>query len=392
VAACLWVAVLGSGCDLDVPPPALATPCVRVASVWVTTGYDSAGLPLRTKLEEGTITEGVAATTRIEIALDRFALPATVSRQAVCVRASTAPVEQLAQCVDPVPVLLEPSYSVARRRAIYHQLPGAALAPSTLYRVTIYPPTDAADFGFRAFDRAPLERSYAFDFRTAPPGASQREESAPSADRYCAAVRCATGCRESFLAPATQQECISSSCDCLDAVCFGDGDLTSPAKGLFGAGCSGSGCHSGGNPAVGIPWGQGNAAMGLDLASADAIEWTAINQVAHETETGEMASSPEITPNRFGRSMPIVMPSSPGNSYLVYKVASQLPNHPPADQLDVDFQAEVERLRASMLVGAPMPLAMPLVTDVPDPDGTRSWERLLLLEAWVGAGAVTRCP
>jgi hypothetical protein len=32
------------------------------------------------------------------------------------------------------------------------------------------------------------------------------------------------------------------------------------------------------------------------------------------------------------------------------------------------------------------------VMDVADPDGKLSWERLQLLEAWVGAGAVTHCP
>jgi len=254
------------------------------------------------------------------------------------------------------------------------------------------PATDEADYGFRAFDRAPLDRRYVLDFRTASADAPAHEEPAPSAERYCAALRCAEDCRRSFPTSAAQQDCIAATCHCLDAACFGDGDLTAPATGLFAAGCTGSGCHSGGNPAAGIPWGQGNAAMGLDLGSPDAIEHTAIDHVAHETETGEVASSPELSAPRFGRSMPIVMPSSPGNSYLVYKAAIQLLSHPPVDQLDTELQAEIDRLRATVVAGAAMPIGMPLFSDEPDPEGRRSWERLLLLESWVSHGAVTRCP
>ena len=380
------------GCDVAPPTPVADTPCVRVAGVWVTTGYDDAGRPIRTELGEGRLTEGVATTTTLEIKLGRFALPASVTRQAICLQASTAAVQQLDSCNSPGPEALEPRYSVVERSATYHQPSGNALAPSTFYRLTIYPPTDQADYGFRAFDRAPLDRVYVLDFRTAPEAAPAHEEPPPTAERYCAAVHCAQHCRASSQDPTAQQACIAHSCDCLDEGCFGDGDLTAPDRGIFAASCAFGGCHSGGNPAAGVPWGGGDAAMGLDLGTPDAIEWTAINRVAHETATGEGATTPEVNPARFGRSMPLVMPASPGNSYLLYKAAAQLLNHPPADTLDTDFLAELERLRESALLGQPMPLAMPMVMDVADPDGKLSWERLKLLEAWIGAGAVTRCP
>ena len=369
----------------------LDTPSLRVAGVWVTTGYDSRGRPIRTELQEGKLVEGVATTTSIEIKLDRFLLPASLTRQAICLQSSTEDVQQLDSCDSPGPELLEPRYSVAARRATYHQVTGSTLAPSTFYRLTIYPPTDKADYGFRAFDRAPLDRVYVVDFRTAPDGAATHEEAPPSAERYCAAISCAAECRAHYADAAAQQSCIASRCDCLDDECFADGNLTAPDSGIFATSCAFGGCHSGGNPAAGVPWGGGDAAMGLDLSTPDAIDWTAVNHVAHETATGEGATVPEVTPTRFGRSMPLVMPSSPGNSYVVYKAVTQLLNHPPADTLDADFLAELARLRATVVGGQGMPLAMPMVMDVPDPDGKLSYARVRLLEAWIGAGAVTHC-
>jgi hypothetical protein len=43
----------------------LDTPCVRVAGVWVTTGYDALGQPIRTELHEGTMTDAVARATSV---------------------------------------------------------------------------------------------------------------------------------------------------------------------------------------------------------------------------------------------------------------------------------------------------------------------------------------
>lgn len=384
------------GCDLGAPETdsatrGLDTPPVHITGAWVTTGYDERGQPQRTALTEGAIVDGVRETTSLAVELDRFVLPASAIRQAICVRPSTSPVEQLSDCAEPRQPFLEPSYSPARRRVIFRQRSGESLSPDTLYRLTAYVPSEDEDYGFRAFDGRPLARAYQFDFRTAAAGTVALEEALPAPERYCHALDCVDGCRAAGGDPEQQQGCIDDSCHCLDEACFADGDLTDAETGAFAASCAFGGCHARQDPAPSVPWGAG-AAMGLDLSAPEAIEQTAVGQPAHQSQAGERAYLPELSPQRFGRAMPIVSRANPGNSYLLYKLLLQPEIHQAAGLSSPADQAELARLRASVVVGLPMPPDHALISSSLDPSGAQSWQRLLLLESWIAHGAVTRCP
>lgn len=381
-----------AGCDAEPPPPAQAGPTVQIRGVRVTVGYDEAARPIRAELAEGALLDGVRPTTSVEIDVDRFLDPNSVTRQAICLRPATGEVHNLDECTDPAPVFLEPTYSPVERRVRYYLPAGAALAPSTYYRLTVYPATRLSDYGLRAFDGPSVDRRYELELRTGPSATDDASEQPPSPEAYCQAQGCVAQCRSGTTSEEAARECIARSCRCLDDECLADGDVTSSSAGLFAQSCTGSGCHSGGNPGAGVPWGGGDAAMGLDLATVDAIEQTAIGQVAHQTEVGERGSASELTAARFGRSMPIVRPSSPAHSYLVYKALIQTMSHAPSDQLDPDVGDELERLRAAWVIGAPMPPADSLLGVANDPLGKGSWRRLRLLDSWVSHGAVTRCP
>lgn len=390
-----------AGCDLGAPSPTsptrgLDTPPLRLVSAWVTTGYDTTGAPIRTPLARGTVVDGVRQSTTIVLRFDRFLLPANVIRQAICVRPSTDPVGQLTDCGSPGQPFLEPVYSPARRQVVFHQRPGERLLSDTLYRLTVYPPLESADYGFRAFDGTPLDEHYQLDFRTASDAVANVEEPLPSPSRYCAAIACVDECRRAPDRrddPEAQQECIDERCDCLDTACFSDGELLDPQTGVFAASCAFGGCHAGGSPVTAVPWGQGDAAMGLDLSTAAAVQATAIGRAAHQTQTGERAALPETSPARFGRSMPIVAPADPGNSYLLYKLIAQPLNQSRADgPIDADHAAALSRLRSWVVIGQPMPPDDGLLSSAVDPSGGESWERLLLFESWIAHGAVTTCP
>ncbi|MBW2529641.1 MAG: hypothetical protein JRI23_36025 [Deltaproteobacteria bacterium] len=385
------VLVLGlGGCDLESPPAEpLVTP--QLVEVQVTIGYDE-GAPIRTRLDESRRPSSVSRATTIVLRFDRFLHPASVLRQAICLRPSTEPVDTLDDCARPGQPFLQPRYLPAQRQVVYQLPPGERLSPDTLYRLTLFPPTEDSDFGFRAFDGAPLRRHYRFDLVTASEDAAAIEEPQPTPSRYCDALRCAGQCRDDPSLrddPVAQRGCIADRCDCLDPDCTADGDLTDPSEGIFATSCAFGGCHAGGDAATGIPWGTAGAAMGLDLGAPDAIAATAIGKAAHQAQTGERAAVAEVNGVPFGRAMPIVAPSNPGNSYLLYKLIARRHNH--GQQPDGPLDAELERLRASVVTGQPMPPDDALLGSASDPDGRRAWERLLLFEAWIAHGAVTAC-
>lgn len=97
--------------------------------------------------------------------------------------------------------------------------------------------------------------------------------------------------------------------------------------------------------------------MGMDLRP-EGLAMTAINRVAHQTQQGERGNEPDRNPLRFGRAMPIIDASaadtaagSPGNSYLLYKLAV---GRSAIGEAALD-EAEIARLRDSVVVGMPMP-------------------------------------
>lgn len=216
----------------------------------------------------------------LEIRFDRFLLPSTATRQSV---------RFYSESLDDS-LLLLPEYDLVERVLVYHTPP---LEPGVLYTVELVrPEVDDPDFGFRAFDGAPLEDGdvpLKFQFKT-----EALEPVAPPAPP----------------APPT--------CDDLLEIFAGQS-----------AGCSGNGCHSANLTPNLCPPGQAKSdyvncgpvpRMGLDLSTPLGISLTAINRVAHQAETGSKTGAPIANPSRFGTSMPIVDPGRPENSYLLYKM------------------------------------------------------------------------
>jgi hypothetical protein len=289
----------------------------------------------------------VAPSSSLRLRFDRFLLPASVSRQALCLRADTADVANNTQCTNAV--FVQPSYDPVRREIVLRQEAGARLALDTVYKLTLFVPTEDGECGaedppescgIRAFDRAPLEEAYTFTFRTVAtdPGDVPDEEPLPGA--FC-----------------------------------GSGGVADTL-----ASCAYTNCHSS-SEKVG-------AAMGLDFVGiqfgdATALRATAIDQVAHGTMMGGAADEAEATPSRFGRAMPIIngKRSSPGDSYIMYKLLTGISvEDAPADITPSD--EEIARLRASVVVGMPMP--------APPSVGPVSRDQLLNLSAWIARGAPTR--
>ena len=311
-------------------------------------------------------TTQIVPSASIRIRFDRFLLPATVSRQAVCLQPDTADVPYYTKCTKGV--FLQPSYDPVRREVVLRQKPGDRLALGTVYKLTLYKAQIDGDCsadsptacGIRAFDRSSLEAPFTVLLRTvdADPGTAV-DEAAP------------------------------------DVVLCGDKGVAQ----ALGTTCAYGNCHGPTNSDTCIPTKaqpHPNCAEGLSFYNiqydsfAD-TEQTAINRVAHQTQMGESASTPEKTPARFGRAMPLIdafspgVEGSPGNSYVMYKMLVGMsidaapPDIKPSD-------AEVQRLLDSVVVGLPMP--------PPDPaTGPLDAEQLLNISNWIQHGApMAACP
>jgi hypothetical protein len=155
--------------------------------------------------------------------------------------------------------------------------------------------------------------------------------------------------------------------------------------------CGGAACHGGDEPA-----------MGLRLETTDDLVRTAIDHVAHQTETGDRVGAPFDAPRRFGVAMPRIEPANPHNSYLLYKLLLLPENAAPcasaacapfaglpgADDCDVLPELERRRVAEWFVLGDPMPLPR-------DPSGARHPEATLdcatlrALTRWIATGA--RC-
>ncbi len=274
----------------------------------------------------------------------------------MCLQPDTADVANPSECGSPV--FFQPSYDPVRREIFVRLEAGERFALDTTYKLTLYGATEEGNCtsdeppetcGLRAFDRAPLDKPYVLTFRTVAtdPG-NVPDESAP-APKFCG-----TGGVAEFVAAA----------------------------------CGYNGCHASQGP-VRAPMNLDFA--GLSLGDPTQLRATAINKVAHQTQMGENADNPEQTPVRFGRAMPIVdafQPNesgNPGNSYLMYKllVGTSAVDGPADVKASTE---EVERLRASVVVGMPMPPSdgnIPLLTR----------DQLLTLSQWIAGGAPTSvCP
>ncbi|MCC6899590.1 MAG: hypothetical protein IT377_11480 [Polyangiaceae bacterium] len=222
----------------------------------------------------------------------------------------------------------QPEYDVVERVLVYRLPEGAKLEPGTRYTVELLTPSADDDFGFRAFDGAPLgvgEVPLRFDFRTR---------------------------KSATVPPPPTSPVFADTCSLLEALAPGVPESKR-------AGCASNSCHGG-----------ADARMGLRLDNAEGLAQTAIDHVAHQTESGVHAGQTLENPPRLGVNMPIIDRGRPENSYLMYKLllsSSNFRGNPgvgcttvhqvalPAEVCPEPTAAESARLAAWFVRGSPMP-------------------------------------
>lgn len=296
------------GCDLGAIGAPAPPPPLHITSIHAATSVSDGRLAYEALSPDGT--SKVVPTTAIRIRFDRFVLPSSVTRQAVCIQPLLRDVISPAQCA--LPAFMEPTYDPVLREATYRLPPGASLEVGARYRLTPYLDLPAYELGFRAFDGPGLITAEPIDFTVRDDLAGSPEDALPSLG-FCDVPK--------------------------DTPCEG----ACSAKEVLANGCASVGCHA--------LAGSEQPAMGLRLDDPSWIAATAIGRAARQTQTGEHAGVPDQTPFRFGRSMPIIEQGGPGNSYLLYKlVVNEMNAIEGAATPD-----EIARLRDAIVVGAPMP-------------------------------------
>lgn len=234
----------------------------------------------------------------------------------------------------------------------------ATLVADTRYWLTLLTPIADSNFGFRAFDGAALEKKLVLQFsttKTNPPGGpldpvlDDGAKRVISEELFCSASACVASCG-------------------MDDLCKGK---CAVSKSLV-VGCGG--CHS----AIE----NGGSAMGLDLSAPNRIP-AIIGRVANQTQTGGNADQADLKSRRFGRAMPQIEPGDPGNSYLLYKMLIS-PIYARSTAAAGMAPGELDRLRASVVVGLPMPPYDLYAVPEAAVDG---------ISAWITTGAATpACP
>ena len=301
----------------------------------------------------------VQRTSSVRLRFDRFLLPGEAIRQSLCLQPLSDDVPTIDKCAQGV--FLEPTYDPVQRIATYRLRPDQtpALLADTRYWLTLLSPTEESPFGFSAFDGAPLEANVVLQFSTTKtnlpggpvdPALDAAAQRVISEELFCTADACITSCG--------MDDACKSKC---------------PVRKSLPNGCGG--CHG--------PIEFGSSAMGLDLSQANRIN-SIIGRVANQTQTGANADEPDSKPRRFGRAMPQIEAANPGNSYLLYKmlIGGTYARSPAAAGL---AEGEIDRLRASVVVGLPMPPYD--IYAIPD-------SAVDALSAWISTGAATptTCP
>jgi hypothetical protein len=201
----------------------------------------------------------------IQLAFDRYLLPATTTRQSFTI------VDSANQLLTRTP-LVTVYDPVARTVTITGpEGPGTPwLTQDQSYKLVLFVPEDpTSDIGgFRAIDRTPLDPSQKreFVFRAGPP--SHRKVFEPKVD-FCADV-----------------------------------------FPLFVTKCSDPSCHGASE----------RAAASLVLGTAEGVRVTARGRVAQGSNTAGHANIAAPTPSAFGANMEIIRPGDPGSSWLMYKI------------------------------------------------------------------------
>jgi hypothetical protein len=271
---------------------------------------------------------GFAPNASIRLKFDRWLLPTTAVRQSA----------SLSTEGTGLGVFLRPDYDVTARVLSFR--PDAPLAPDTAYIVQFSnADNDPNGFGFRSYDGDSLGRSIRFAFRTT----------------------------STELPAQTGQTAPVVTCpDVLAA--------------LASAGCASAGCHSGKQPR-----------MGLSLDSQGGLLATAVDQVAHETESGTEPTQQAVSGGRFGVQMPIIDAGRPENSYLMYKVLisrwlnqelDSIADRPDPFAAESLSSSQIEAARAWFIGFGAMP-----PDEVGYPDGVSAQELVQTLNGWIRAGA-----
>ena len=273
MAAAVALAALSSGCDQGTRDDAPAHgPALHIVASYPVNGQG-------TRASSGTSLDcdpspdcPVPTNVSIELRFDRFLLPGGGLGAGL----------RLFSGDKANSVGLTPEYDLLERVVVFHT--NQDLQPNTLYSLQVVP-SAAPPQGFWAFDRAPLVATdvpFNMSFTTG-------DGPAPTAPP----------------APASVDTCDSMTASAL-------------------ASCAN--CHVTQEGAETVPPTK-YPPMGLDLSSSRGLFYTAIDHVAHQTETGSSAANIGLeTPLRFGTQMNVIDPGYPSTSYLMYKLLEKPEN------------------------------------------------------------------
>ncbi len=241
----------------------------------------------------------------VQLAFDRYLLPSKQVRQSIQI------VTVGGEPTDPPIVQYDP---VARTVTLSSPNPVGQpwLVEGQTYRVLAGIPETEDGNGFRALDGATLEAPISITFLVGP---KQNPKLDPPVDF------------------------------CVDVL---------P---IFSAKCSGSACHSSGDvsrPSV--------AAASLVLDSSIGVQATAIGRVSQAANTGSRFN-PTAPGKVFGVNMPLVDPTDPGNSWLLYKILLA----PPPASVPAHGTYKCAKAPASATPAAPYTPLSPY-SEVPSPN------------------------
>jgi hypothetical protein len=281
----------------------------------------------------------------IELRFDRFLLPG--DRISAGLRLYTGD-------PDANSVALSPEYRLIERVVVFR--PQRALHPNTLYTAEVVTSTDPK-LGFWAFDGAPL-----------------REGAVP--------LRFSFTTGSGPVQVATPPVLPAETCDTM----------------ISGPFASCATCH------ITQPGDETGPPMGLDLSSPRGLYYTAIQHVAHQTETGNSVLNQGLeSPDRFGVQMNIVDPGNPANSYLMYKLLAKPDNyrfeasepscltgfHAPVSDGNCQPPSadEAVQLGEWFVSGDPMPKNPTAALGAPQTVASITYGGLLRIGAWIASGA-----
>ena len=242
----------------------------------------------------------VPRTFAISVQFDRFLMPSTPVRSALCLQAATVGGEATGteHCV---PAGIAPEYDPVDRVATW--IIRGEILERTRYNVRLFAPRDALDpNGVRAFDGAPLEKEFTFAFTT---GTSRPGLEPPRTLGFCDVRRLCPlpggACDEPVHVAVTKspREFLASNC-------------------TSGGTCHGAGTGGSGPTGSVLRFDDDGAGGGIEAAVRHLVKHAV---VARQTATGV---NPTV-PNRnvlapFGQNMPYIDATNPGNSFLLYKM------------------------------------------------------------------------